>query len=84
MITRDEVATSAFKATDVWREGLGSMVLMQTTGRRVVPSVRGLSRGIGSGRSVGSTRRQSWLTDLHPAVGAPSDMMAAFRAEVAL
>jgi len=84
VITRDEVATSAFKATEMWREGFGSIVLLQATGRRVVPSVRGLSRGIGSGRSVGSTRRQSWLTDLLPAVGAPSDMLSAFRAEVAL
>lgn len=84
VITRDEVATSSFKSTDVWQEHRGSVVLLQATGRRVVPSVRGLSRGIGSGRSVGATRRQSWLTDVQSAAGAPADMMAAFRAEVAL
>jgi hypothetical protein len=84
VITRDEVATSAFKATDTWQQGNASIVLIQTTGRRITHRMRGLSRGIGSGRSVGSIRRQSWLSDLQPAFGAPHDMMAAFRAEVAL
>lgn len=84
VITRDEVATSAFKATELWRDDRGPIVLLQTTGQRAARAVRGLGRGIGSGRAVGSDRRQSWLADMQPALGAPSDLLAAFRAEVAL
>ena len=84
VLTRNESATSDFKASDLWQHGRETIVLLQTTGRRPTSAVRGLGAGIGAGRRVGTRRRQSWLADLQPALGAPSDLLSAFRAEVAL
>jgi hypothetical protein len=82
VITRDSVATSALKGTDIWAGDPGDFLVIQATGERPDAMARGLGGGIGSGRKGRRPRREVWLSDLTAAAGDPTQLLESFRAEV--
>ncbi|RHW25398.1 hypothetical protein D0Z08_19410 [Nocardioides immobilis] len=84
VLTRDWTATNALTASDLWTSDPGDILVIQATGDHEIRYARGVSGGIGSGRTAKHDRRQIWLTDLESHAGDIDALMDAFRAEVSV